>query len=258
MLHKCGGIRLSFLNELNRDGLTIFRDMFKEDIIRSLNEEVSSLLPAVGNVKDKGWHNWQDVQELAKTQDLLTEVDWSYFWSITPQDNVIINDTILPVIENIANDVFKNSKWGWQLTNRYIMSNYNHDMDVQPHLDAPYLWPQKLECQMNKYLPKGIKSLTFMIPLTDFTVENGATAYALGSHKYHWDTEHWNEAKPVNYRFFKDNCIQPEVSAGSFAAFHGNLMHSIMSNKTNSVRRGIIYRAIRQDALDEMERLGLG
>jgi hypothetical protein len=31
-----------------------------------------------------------------------------------------------------------------------------------------------------------------------------------------------------------------------------------MSNTTDTVRRGIIYRGIRQDALDEMNKLGLG
>ena len=35
-------------------------------------------------------------------------------------------------------------------------------------------------------------------------------------------------------------------------------MHSIMANTTDTVRRGIIYRGISQDALDEMERIGLG
>ena len=44
----------------------------------------------------------------------------------------------------------------------------------------------------------------------------------------------------------------------SFACFYGNCLHSVMPNYTDEIRRGIIYRAIRQDALDEMERLGLG
>lgn len=246
------------LNELKEKGLVIFENMFNKQDMESLNRTASTLPPTVGNVKDKGWHNWSDVIKLGETANLLTEVDWAYHWAVTPKDNVIINETILPVITKISDSVFESSEWDWQKTNRYIMSNYKHDMDVSPHLDAPYLWPQKLETQMAKYLEPGILSLTFMIPLIDFTVNNGATAYVLGTHKYIWDTADWNEAKPVHKTFFSDNYVQPSVPVGSFACFYGNCLHSVMPNYTDEIRRGIIYRAIRQDALDEMERLGLG
>ena len=252
----------AFLNELEKDGLTIFKDMFDKDDIRALNDVASELSPFVGNIRGEGWQDDIAVHKLAETNDLLTEIEWLYHWSKTPEDNQIINEKILPVLSNVCNKVFDNEDWDWQMSNRYVMTNYKHGLvrgfDVQPHLDAPYLWPQRLDCQMAKYLKPGILSLTFMIPLINFTPENGATAYVRGTHKYIWDTAKWNEAKPVNSQFFKDNYVQPLVEAGSFACFYGNCMHSIMPNNTNEPRRGIIYRAIRQDALDEMEKLGLG
>jgi len=248
----------AFLNELEKDGLTIFKDMFDKDDMRSLNDMAKQLTPTIGNIRNKGWHNHIAVHKLAETNDLLTEVDWLYHWSQTPEDNQIINEKILPVLSNICDTVFDGEDWGWQMTNRYVMTNYKHELGVQPHLDAPYLWPQKLDCQMAKYLSPGPLSLTFMIPLIDFTPENGATAYVRGTHKYIWDTAKWNEAKPVNFQFFQDNYIQPSVEVGGFACFYGNCMHSIMSNSVDEPRRGIIYRGIRQDALDEMEKLGLG
>lgn len=234
---------------LEQDGLFIYENAFDADQMKALNN--LPMEPFVGNVRDKGWHNHEDVRKLEG------DVDWLYHWSKTPEDNDYINNTILPTLVNICDDFF-DGPWGWQDTNRYIMSNYKHDLDVQMHLDAPYLWPQRLSCQMAKMLPPGPLSLTFMIPLTDFTIENGATAYVPGTHKYIYDTAKWNEAKPVHNQFFADNYIQPEVSVGSFVSFHGGLMHSIMSNTTDTVRRGIIYRGIRQDALDEMNKLGLG
>ena len=247
-----------FLKDLEKDGLTIFKDIFNKEDMRSLNYTCSTLRPKVGNVKDLGWCNHKDVDELEKTHSLLTDVDWCYHWAETPKDNQIISNSILPVIASICDKVFTGKEWGWQETNKYVMSNFNHDKGVAPHLDAPYLWPQKLDCQMVKYLDQGILSLTFMIPLTNFTMENGATAYVPGTHKYIWDTSIWNESKVTHQQFFRDNYIQPSVEVGGFACFYGNTMHSVMANKTNEVRRGIIYRAIRQDALDEMERIGLG
>ena len=247
-----------FLKELEEDGLTIFKDMFDKDDMRALNDIASELPPFVGKIKNKKFQDDKDVRKLSETQDLLVDIDWCYHWAKIPLDNLIIKDKILPALSSVCDMVWANQEWGWQTTNRYIMSNYKHDMDVQPHLDAPYLWPQKLDCQMAKYLEPGILSLTFMIPLTDFTPENGATAYVPGTHKYIWDTTKWGESGGEWHHFFKDNYIQPSVEVGGFACFYGNTMHSVMANQTDEIRRGIIYRAIRQDALDEMERLGLG
>lgn len=246
------------LPALEQEGLVLMKDVFDRDDMISLNDVASELSPFVGNIKDKGWHNSEDVKKVAETQDTRTETEWLYHWARTPEDNSIINEKVLPVLTEITDTVFNGNDWNWQNTNKYIMSNYKHDLDVQPHLDAPYLWPQMLDCQMAQYLKPGVLSLTFMIPLVDFTPENGATAYVPGTHRYIWDTANWNEAKPHTSRFFRNNYIQPSVTVGSLACFYGNCMHSVMANKTDEVRRGIIYRAIRQDALDEMERLGLG
>jgi ectoine hydroxylase-related dioxygenase (phytanoyl-CoA dioxygenase family) len=97
-----------------------------------------------------------------------------------------------------------------------------------------------------------------MIPLISFTPENGSTGFVPGTHKYIYDTANWNEAKPHTRTFFNDNFVQPSVPLGGLSCFYGNCMHSVMPNKTDDIRRAIIFRAIRQDALNEMERLGLG
>lgn len=240
------------LKELHNDGLTICHEAFERDELLILNEVASKLPAFVGLPIDKPWMNSQAVEQH------VGDIDWAYQWARTPDDNVFINDTILPTLTDVVNTVFDGSDWGWQDTNRYIMSNYKHDNDCSPHLDAPYLWPQAPGVQMRKYLPKGILSITFMIPLVDFTVENGATAYVPGTHKFVYDTSNWQELKPHLCTFFKDNYVQPAAPLGSFLCFYGSCLHSVMSNTTNEVRRGIIYRAIRQDALDEMNRMGLG
>ena len=91
---------------------------------------------------------------------------------------------------------------------------------------------------MAKYLAKGPLSLTFMIPLIDFTVENGATSYVTNTHNYIWDTANWEENKPYMRTFFNDNFIQPEVPLGDFACFYGNVLHAIMPNNTDTESRG--------------------
>ena len=239
-------------SDLFRDGVAIVNTIFDIGKLHELNTVASKLPPFVGLTEGGRWMNHTDVEQCVE------DIDWAYHWARTPEDNTFINDIILPTLQGVADVVFDSTDWGWQTTNQYIMSNGQHDLAPAPHLDAPYLWPQMLDVQMAKDLPKGPLSLTFMVPLVDFTPDNGATAYVPGTHRHIYDTADWEELKPHLRTFFNDNYIQPSVPLGSFACLYGNCLHSVMANKTDTVRRGIIYRAIRQDALDEMTRLGLG
>lgn len=244
--------------ELEDTGLTIFRDQLILSELNNINDIAGKLEPHVGLSQDGEWYNGWRMREEAETKNMLEEVNWAYHWSLTPEEHPFIKDTLLPTLSNICDHVFLDQQWGWQKTNCYIMTNNKHGFGASPHFDAPYLWPQKPDVQMSKYLAKGPLSLTFMIPLIDFTVENGATGYVTNTHNYIWDTANWEENKPYMRTFFNDNFIQPEVPAGSFACFYGNVLHAIMPNNTDMPRRGIIYRAIRQDALDEMAKHELG
>jgi hypothetical protein len=235
---------------LEKHGFVISDKVFNQNELHSLNNVASNILPFVGMCKKRGWLDHED--------DKTKDVDWAYYWSVTPENNPFINKTILPLLANVCDDLLGRDNWGWQLTNRYIISNYQHDYPVYPHLDAPYLWPQMPDVQMAKYLAKGLLSVTFMIPLIEFTVENGATGFIPGSHNYIHDTTDWDQVASHRQTFFNDNYVQPTVPLGSFSCFYGNCMHSVMSNKTNTVRRAIIFRGIRNDGIKEMTRLGLG
>jgi hypothetical protein len=242
-------------SDLVRDGLAILDDQFDEGDLRDLNEVASKLPAFVGSNQDKQWLNDTQVEQIQTEGGVI---DWRYNWAKTPEDNPFINNTILPTLTNVANIVFDGKPWGWQTTNQYIMSNYKHDTPIAPHFDAPYMWPQARDVQLAKTLPQGPLSLTFMVPLCDFTQDNGATAYVPGTHKHIYDTTLWRDMKAHMKLFFEDNYIQPSIPIGSVACFFGNCLHSVMPNTTDTARRGIIYRAIRHDALDEMTRLELG
>jgi len=239
--------------DLYEKGFAVSDKVFDRDSILSLNEVSSQLPPFVGMLQNFDWVNND------KVNAAQGELDWAYYWSKIPEDNSYINNVIFPTLEKVCNKVLRG--WGWQLTNRYIISNCKHDCPVRIHLDAPYVWPQKPELRMDDYLEKGPLSITFMVPLIDFTPENGSTGYVPGTHKYRYDPKDLlrPDSEPSPYdNFFKDNYMQEDVECGRFMCFYGNTLHSVMPNKTDTIRRAIILRAIREDALDEMERLGLG
>jgi len=246
------------LTELKETGLTIFQDQFSLSDLTTVNNIASEIQPHVGLTAGGDWYNGWRMHEESETKDMLNDVNWAYHWCLTPEENPFIKDKLLPTLASVCDQAFEGRKWDWQKTNCYIMTNNRHDFGASPHFDAPYLWPQKPHIQMAKYLDEGPLSITFMVPLIDFTVENGATGYVTNTHKHIWDTEDWTETKQYMRKFFNDNYIQPEVPLGDFACFYGNVLHAIMRNNTDIPRRGIIYRAIRQDALDEMAKHELG
>ena len=238
--------------ELEDLGFAVSDKVFDRNEIISLNKVASKLQPFVGMLQNFEWMN----PEKASQKNL----DWAYYWSQIPEDNSYINDIILPTLSQVADKVFLDD-WGWQMTNRYIISNFKHDCPIRVHLDAPYVWPQKPELRMDDYLEEAPLSITFMIPLINFTKENGSTGYVPGSHKYRYDPRDLlrPDSEPSPYdRFFEDNYMQADVECGKFMCFYGNTLHSVMPNRTDIPRRAIILRAIRQDALDEMNRMNLG
>lgn len=101
----------------------------------------------------------------------------------------------------------------------------------KPHLDYPYY---------ESVIPnlKSIKgqtlTLTFLIMLTDFTLENGATAVRSGSHV--------NPSHPKDADEFFAHADQLTGSAGDVVVFSGALQHCAMPNKSNMVRSAIIMQ----------------
>lgn len=253
---------IDFKYVLQEDGFYECKNQFKKEAIKNLNSELSVLPPFVGNAHKVGWLNDTAVKDLSKTHDLLKDIDWICNWSKTPTDNDFINKVILPKLVYISDKVFGYNNWGWQESNKYVVSNYpnaysKNELDENflfPHMDAPYLWPQKLDVDIAKVLKPGPLSLTFIVPLIKFTKENGATSYVKGSNKFHWNTLHWNSAQSFLKQFLIDNSTQPEIDIGNFVCFSGNLIHSVTSNPSSDIRRGIIYRSIRNDALEEMKK----
>ena len=71
-----------------------------------------------------------------------------------------------------------------------------------------------------------------MILLSDFTLENGATA--IRPHSHHKPTF------PADKDDFHKHAIQMEGSAGDILAFSGPIQHCAMANKSDKIRSGIL------------------
>ena len=89
--------------------------------------------------------------------------------------------------------------------------------------------------------PKGPElSLAFMVALTDFTAENGATRYIPGSN-------HWPETREPT----EENVQQAIMRKGSVGVWLGSVYHGFALNYTNAPRTGLIFSYVVNHLMQE-------
>jgi ectoine hydroxylase-related dioxygenase (phytanoyl-CoA dioxygenase family) len=88
----------------------------------------------------------------------------------------------------------------------------------RPHVDCP------------RFIPGYMTSLGLVIPLDDFTVDNGATLLLKGSHLS-------EDLPPLD--FFAANAIHATCSAGDMIVFNARLMHAAGVNTTATERHAL-------------------
>ncbi|KTD82748.1 phytanoyl-CoA dioxygenase family protein [Legionella waltersii] len=92
------------------------------------------------------------------------------------------------------------------------------------HVDSP------------RFIPNYITNLGVIFPLNDFTLENGATYFLPGSHKY--------EQLPSEEFFYK-NAKRALCQAGDMIVFHGRLVHAAGHNNSLETRHSLTINLCR-------------
>jgi ectoine hydroxylase-related dioxygenase (phytanoyl-CoA dioxygenase family) len=95
---------------------------------------------------------------------------------------------------------------------------YRGSYASRPHVDCP------------RFIPSYMTNLGVVIPLDDFTLDNGATLMLKGSHL--------NELLPPA-EIFTANAIRATCSAGDMIVFNARLMHAAGVNTTATARHAL-------------------
>jgi hypothetical protein len=114
---------------------------------------------------------------------------------------------------------------------------------VYPHQDTPYRFPQWSGC-------RELLAIQFLIPLSDFTKTNGATALVPGSYRYQWNIDQLYAA--VYDQWFLDNLEQVTMQIGDILVYNPRLVHSTMPNLTDRDRRALLISIMDQQLSDTL------
>jgi ectoine hydroxylase-related dioxygenase (phytanoyl-CoA dioxygenase family) len=215
---------------LNDDGFVLIKNVFSIDTINSLKNKVKNTRPRAGFSKD--------------VQFMIDIVDQDEYYQyqtdlIDDESHNQINSIVYPHVKKYlknsvpyGNGIVVVQKPGW--------------VGILPHIDCPY--------RFEKYnYETSLLGLTVFIPLDNFNIKNGSTAFIKGSHKYHFSDSKCRDRHYTD--FFKENYSQIECNIGDLIIWHAKTLHSGMPNLSDQSRSGIAMSYIDQNILNELHEL---
>jgi ectoine hydroxylase-related dioxygenase (phytanoyl-CoA dioxygenase family) len=208
--------RDAVLNALREDGAVIIKGLFTRDQVRRLNEEVQ---PAMDKLKVGSKHSDDWLQEFHgdNTKRLNNVVSLSK----TFRHEILEKD----LIHELCEEIYMKDAGGYWMNSAQVI-------DIGPASKAQPLhrdqWQFPIFTRCGADAPEA--SVNFVVALTDFTDENGATRVIPRSHKW---SDFQQNGTP-------EDTIPAEMEVGDACFITGKVVHGGGANRTSDVtRRGI-------------------
>ncbi|KAI5918975.1 hypothetical protein F4810DRAFT_703876 [Camillea tinctor] len=208
--------RDTILKALQEDGAVIIKGLFTKDQVRRLNEEVQ---PAVDKLQAGGKHLDEWVKDFHgdNTKRLNNVVSLSK----TFREEILEKD----LIHELCEEIYLKDAGGYWMNSAQVI-DIGPASKAQPLHRDQWQFPIFTHCGPNA--PEA--SINFVVALTEFSDENGATRVIPGSHK--WDDFQANGTP--------EDTIPAEMEAGDACFITGKVVHGGGANRTkNQTRRGI-------------------
>lgn len=198
-------------------GYSVFVNTVNPAIIDSINKKTDLLVPHRGHAMD---HKYYPADKINKCKDLA--VWWSQELSGWPEVQEIINQLI-----DVVGIMFDEPS----VYIADIITNEPGNTHIKPHIDSPYRFPKWWD-------EDELLGVQCIIPLCQFTKENGGTGLLPNSHNTRWVVKD-SYAGKYNEEFLA-NVDQPEMNVGDVLIYHPRTLHSTMPNNTGVPRRALL------------------
>ena len=198
-------------------GYDVFKDVVDLQLIEAINKKIILLVPHRGHAMD---HKYYPADKIEECKDLAVwwsqELSgWSEVQEITKQLINVIGAMFNEPSSYIAD----------------IITNEPGNTHIKPHIDSPYRFPKWWD--ENELL--GVQCI---LPLCEFTKENGGTGLLPNSHNTRWVVKD-SYAGKYNEEFLA-RVDRPKMSPGDALIYHPRTLHSTMPNNTDVPRRALL------------------
>ena len=198
-------------------GYDVFKDVVDLQLIEAINKKITLLVPHRGHAMD---HKYYPADKIKECKDLA--VWWSQELSGWPEVQEITRQLI-----NVVGVMFDEPS-------SYIadiITNEPGNTHIKPHIDSPYRFP--------KWWDKDeLLGIQCILPLCEFTKENGGTGLLPNSHNTRWVVKD-SYAGKYNEEFLA-GVVQPKMNPGDALIYHPRTLHSTMPNNTGIRRRALL------------------
>ena len=198
-------------------GYSVFKNVADPQLIEAINKKTVLLVPHRGHAMD---HKYYPADKINECKDLA--VWWSQEVSAWPEVQEITRqliDVIGVMFDEPASYIAD------------IITNEPGNTHIKPHIDSPYRFPKWWD-------EDELLGVQCILPLCEFTSENGGTGLLPNSHNTRWVVKD-SYAGKYNEEFLA-GVDQPKMSLGDALIYHPRTLHSTMPNNTDVPRRALL------------------
>ena len=170
--------------------------------------------------------------------------EYDVWWTVQPP-----REMWQPIVELLSSTIstfFEDREWDIHVVD--CITTRPNSSKVYAHIDTPYRYEEFAD--VNRTL--GVQVI---IPLDDFTLENGATAYMPSSHKMKFDFRDMENDREKYNTMLLDQGIQFVSKAGNVLMYDGRTLHSTMPNKSDKFRSGLLVNVLEKDIISRVREL---
>lgn len=205
------------INLFTATGYDVFKNIVDVRLIEKINQKTKLLVPHRGHAMD---HKYYPADKVAECKDLA--VWWSQELSGWPEVQEISKQLIDVVGTMFADPAIYIAD---------IITNEPGNTHIKPHIDSPYRFPKWWD-------EDELLGVQCILPLCEFTKENGSTGLLPNSHNTRWVVK--DSYAGVYNEEFLAGVEQPKMSMGDALIYHPRTLHSTMPNNTDVPRRALL------------------
>lgn len=154
-----------------------------------------------------------------------------------------------PIVEQLASPIsvfFGDKEWDIHCVD--CITTRPKSSKVYAHIDLPYRYDEF----WNVDRTLGVQ---IIIPLDDFTLENGATIYLPSSHLMRVDPQTFEEKRDELTDMLLNQGVQNVSKAGSVLMYDGRILHSTMPNHSDQFRSALLINVMEKDIIPRVQEL---
>lgn len=169
---------------------------------------------------------------------------YNVWWTTQPPKEMWM--PIVWSLEQPINMFFDGAEWDIHVVD--CITTRPHSQKIYAHIDTPYRFEEF--SKVDRTL--GVQ---IIIPLDDFTLENGATAYLPGSCNMKIDYRDLEEFRDVYNDMLVDSGTQFLSKPGDVLMYDSRTLHSTMPNNSNEFRSALLINILEKDIIPRVREL---